>query len=58
MGKIKFVASNYFSIRANMNTAYENNFAPIWHQQLQKRLSHLRARFYVVEGHRFDTFVP
>ena len=58
MGKIKFVASNYFSIRTNINTACEKNFAPIWYQKLQKRLSCLRARFYVVEGHRFNTFVP
>ena len=57
-GKIKFVASNYFSIRANTNTACEKNFAPIWHQNLQKRWSYWRARFYVVEGHRSNTFVP
>ena len=57
MGKIKFAASNYFSIRANINMACEKNFAPIWYQKLQKRLSFLRAHFYVVEGHCFNAFL-
>ena len=38
MGMIKFVASNYFSIRANINTACEKNFSPIWYQKLQKKI--------------------
>ena len=58
MAKIKFVPSNCISIRANINTACEKNFAPTWYQKLQKRLSYLRARFYVVEAHRFNNFVP
>ena len=58
MGKTKFVASSHFSIRANINMACEKNFAPIWHQKLQKRLSYLRAIFYVLVGHHFNTFVP
>ena len=37
MGKIEFVASNYFSIRANINTACEKDTAPVWHQKLQKK---------------------
>ena len=36
MGKIKFVASNYFSIRAHINMACEKNFAPISYQKLKK----------------------
>ena len=36
MGKIKFLASNYFAIRTYINTAFEKNFAPIVHQKLQK----------------------
>ena len=37
MCKTKFVASNYFSTRANINTACENNSTPAWHQKLQKK---------------------
>ena len=38
MGKIKFVTSNYFSIRVNIHTACEKNFVPTWHQKLRKQI--------------------
>ena len=37
MGKLNFVASDYFPIRANINTACEKNSAPVWHLKLQKK---------------------
>ena len=45
MGKIKFLASNYFSIRGNINTACEKNFAPIWSQKLQKKIKLFESKF-------------
>ena len=38
MAEIKFVPLNYFSIRANISTACEKNFATIWYQKLQKKI--------------------
>ena len=56
MDKIKFVASYYFSITANINKACLHYECDI--KNYKKRLSYLRARLYIVEGHSFHTFVP
>ena len=45
MGKIKSVALNYFSIRSNIDTAFEKNFAPIWYKKLQKRVKLFKSTF-------------
>ena len=45
IGKIKVVASNYVSIRANINTAGEKNFAPIWYEKLMLKYCTLMVNY-------------
>ena len=39
------LASNYFFIRANINTACEKNCGPIWYQKTKKKIKLFESTF-------------